>query len=84
MLLDVIRFLVQVSFATSRCLASMKVKQIRAVVRLVDKPPARTKWLPAGSRQAFEAMVKLLPKTGNFTVVWEEREVEAVTRTSAK
>jgi len=27
--------------------------------------------------QAFDAMIALLPKSGNFMVVWEEREVEA-------
>jgi hypothetical protein len=62
----------------------MKVKQIRAVVRLVDKPPERTEWFTAGSVEAFKAMVKLLPKTGNFNVVWEEREVEVTGRTAMK
>ena len=62
----------------------MKVRQVRAVVRLVDKPPARTQWFTAGSTEAFTAMVKLLPKTGNFTVIWEEREVEVAGRTATK
>jgi len=55
----------------------MRIRQVRAVVRSVDGQPAKTDWFKAGSEEAFDAMIALLPKTGNFTVVWEEREVQA-------
>ena len=60
----------------------MRIKQARAVVRSVDAPPAKTEWFPAGSEEAFEAMVALLPRSGNFTVIWEEREVDVTAGTS--
>jgi len=60
----------------------MKLKQVRAVIHVVDGATHKTEWFPLGSTQAFDAMIALVPKSGNFMVVWEEREVEAGSQTA--
>jgi hypothetical protein len=55
----------------------MKIKQVRAVIRRGDLPPAKTDWFPFDSTDVAAAVARLMPTDDpDAGVVWEEREVE--------
>lgn len=54
-----------------------KVRQIRAVIRRGDLPPAKTDWFPFDSTEIAAAVAKLMPTDdADVRVSWEEREVQ--------
>jgi hypothetical protein len=55
----------------------MKMKQVRAVIRRGDLPPAKTDWFPFNTTEVVSAVARLMPlDEGDFNLAWEEREVE--------
>jgi len=54
----------------------MKIKQLRAVVHVVDQHTVHTEWFPMGSPEVLQELVKLLSPGKDALVVWEEREAE--------
>jgi len=58
-------------------LREMKIKQLRAVVHVVDMHTVHTEWFPIGSKEVLQDLLKLLSPGKDALVVWEEREVGA-------
>jgi hypothetical protein len=64
-------------YGAAKVLNPMKIKQVRAVVRRGDFPPAKTDWFPFNSTEVTSAVAKLMPiDEAGVALVWEEREVE--------
>ena len=55
-----------------------KDKQVRAVIRRIDKPRLTTSWVSSESPEMQRLLIEVLPPAGEtFLVVWEERKDSA-------